>query len=234
MKQPLITVPWITAWSGEAEFSVDRCPELGGAHGFVQPERPGIGVPIFKMRHFVRDRRAVLEGLCGVCGEKLPRNDRWTFQTAIPLTDQGQDIVRFAEPPSHRRCANLAAKACPHIRAQSSDLRRVLQIPASFDLEVRRSLIDADRYSFASAFGSRLPSSAVIHDPDLPWGTAIVEPYLALSQDLYSIVVASRSIKRQALRDVRRGAFAENWSTGQGAAPSSSQPVQLPSWCNIL
>lgn len=76
-------VPWFVSWiDGKPEFRV------------IGPDRFG---------------RAVEEGLCWICGERLGRYLAFTIGPMCLVNRIS------AEPPAHRECAEFAVKACPFL-----------------------------------------------------------------------------------------------------------------------
>ncbi|RKN46841.1 hypothetical protein D7294_01080 [Streptomyces hoynatensis] len=101
----------------------DETPGDRDRHGVlwarVRPQ-PGSGRPDFRTMHPTRQRRAMLELLCQVCGRPADRNGRgWLFALRHPGPDE--DIPGWPEgllcskPPVCAPCAHLAARHCPHL-----------------------------------------------------------------------------------------------------------------------
>lgn len=112
-------VPWITAWSSETEPAPQWRPcEHGGETALWRPETPGVGQPMFKILHEVRQRRAVSQLLCQVCGKRTPSHDRWLFAKGgwQPDPDGPGQIWCTDDAPVHRACGNLVRERCPFIR----------------------------------------------------------------------------------------------------------------------
>ncbi len=112
-------VPWITAWSGETAYGVRPCKYVGNRLALWQPYAPGVGEPTFKSRHAVRARKAVIEGLCTVCGLAIPEGARWLFPRLKRLAQPGgAALYTLNEPPVHKECAELSMQLCPHVRRE--------------------------------------------------------------------------------------------------------------------
>lgn len=105
-------VPWNASWSGEDKHQIRPCRYAGGSLAVWQPFNPGVGRPIFAAPHMVRQRKSISEMRCTVCGEKTPEDDRWWF----PFGDWRDGWWVSTESPVHKRCADLAAHACPILR----------------------------------------------------------------------------------------------------------------------
>lgn len=125
-----VDVPWVTSWSGEAQTGVSRCPSVDGQLAVAQESKAGVGKPLYARHHLFRQRKAVREMLCPMCGEPTAAGDRWS-QTAKPTT-AGQLRARGFGPalpadmadsqalldcgtiaPLHRTCAETALARCP-------------------------------------------------------------------------------------------------------------------------
>lgn len=107
-------VPWNAGWTGEEQFEVRPCRYAGNRLAVWQPFKPGAGSPIFAKPHQVRQRKSIAEMRCTVCGERTPASDRWWFG----LGGFNGDWWMTTEAPVHRRCADAALAACPHLRAR--------------------------------------------------------------------------------------------------------------------
>jgi hypothetical protein len=69
------------------------------------------GVPEFAIVSAIRQRAAMLNRLCQVCGEPISGPIEWTFaQHQIERRD-GETIT--ASPPTCKRCAGIAERVCP-------------------------------------------------------------------------------------------------------------------------
>lgn len=113
-----LTVPWNASWSGEMRYEVRPCRWVGGRLALWQPHASGEGRPIFAKPHQVRQRMSIARGLCTVCGEQTPEEDRWWFGHGH--FQEGWFMT--VEAPVHRVCAELALSLCPHLRGKESDL----------------------------------------------------------------------------------------------------------------
>ena len=111
-------VPWIVAWEGEMRYEVRPCRWAGDRPALWQPEAPGVGKSLFEQLHIVRSRRAVWEWLCPLCGEPTDPDDRFWFGKGKSDLDRGDGSAwgwATFNAPNHRRCAETAAEACPHL-----------------------------------------------------------------------------------------------------------------------
>lgn len=86
------------------------------------------GKPDFRTMDARNLRRCLLEDLCWVCGERLPRHQgrRTGVFVAGPMCLVNRTS---AEPPSHRECAEWSARACPFL-VNPHKVRREANMPA--------------------------------------------------------------------------------------------------------
>jgi hypothetical protein len=114
-------VPWVAAWTGEADFDIARSIDFPGRMELVQASRPGVGQPVLDGMHVMRQREGVTGHLCHVCGTPTPRRDRWLFPVVTGIFMPFRDgTERYAShlPPVHLACARRAQVLCPHLRTR--------------------------------------------------------------------------------------------------------------------
>lgn len=106
-------VPWTTPWTGEnSGFEVRNEHYLEGNWSLCQKSAPGEGTPIFGSAHYQRQRQAIVQGRCDVCGRMIqPGQAKVLLHPGNRL--KGTDEVGHVMAPSHRACARLAAETCP-------------------------------------------------------------------------------------------------------------------------
>lgn len=114
------TVPWNAGWTSEERYEIRNCRWAGGRLALWSPHSPGEGKPVFARPHMVRQRRAIAELRCTVCGEKTPEGDRWWFKLGN-FIESGRWFAT-TEAPVHLTCARHALKVCPHLRGKEADL----------------------------------------------------------------------------------------------------------------
>jgi hypothetical protein len=125
-------VPYITAWSGERPSRtpvVAKSPRSIGyehergndrdARGVLWTRcvrTPGVGEPEFGKVHPYRQRQAMRQLLCQVCGRPADRTEQghlwlmgWAERPFSGPESTGQ-------PPVCLRCAGSASRVCPHLR----------------------------------------------------------------------------------------------------------------------
>jgi len=108
-------VPWNATWSGEDRCEIRPCKYAGGRLAVWSPFKPGLGKPLFAKPHMVRQRAAIAESRCTVCGGITSKSDRWWF----PFGDWHGDWWVSTESAVHKSCAAIATAACPAIKRQS-------------------------------------------------------------------------------------------------------------------
>jgi hypothetical protein len=136
-------VPYIAQWSREYYNSTSRprlvqtAQGLGYAdetsadrvHGVLwkrAPSRPGIGEAEYLLMHPLRQRQAMLELLCQVCGGPADQNEQGTLWL---LPDHRGDWPDWpnrmgnTQPPLCRRCARISARTCPALRGRFVAIR---------------------------------------------------------------------------------------------------------------
>lgn len=130
-------IPWIATWTSEAESVRWSRPETRMIEPMGLPEGDpelvaearsmwlahsrtvrelgglrGVGAPIFNRLHPARQRLAMLEGRCSVCGRPVP--PPWTF--VGHLSEEGRTPA-FREPPLCEQCLPVALATCPGLGA---------------------------------------------------------------------------------------------------------------------
>jgi hypothetical protein len=127
--------PYITTWSEEGEPAL-QIIELSGrgiaysdervtdrdSHGvlwFRTPCRPAEGTPLFSKVHPLRQRRAMLRLLCGVCGQPASQTDDgvlWLLQDFRGDWPGWPERMAVTEPPVCLSCVPVATRLCPALR----------------------------------------------------------------------------------------------------------------------
>ncbi|WP_212525892.1 hypothetical protein [Actibacterium sp. MT2.3-13A] len=111
-------VPWTTPWTGEETgYSVVRSKIAGGHFVLSQKSAMGEGRPIFGGAHMDRQRQAVIQGRCDVCGGMIRQHQaRVLLHPGNRLT--GTDDTGHVMAPCHRACARQSAQVCPWLIRQ--------------------------------------------------------------------------------------------------------------------
>lgn len=111
-------VPWSVAWSTEQSFRLRPSRQFPGWVDLVQQERPGFGAPKFAEMNLSRQRRAMRDHLCHVCGGRTEPQDRHLFPGATGgFVTLGAAERRYAStvPAVHLACGQQALRLCPHL-----------------------------------------------------------------------------------------------------------------------
>jgi hypothetical protein len=184
------TVPWSVAWSGEQGFELRPDADFPGHVELVQIQAPGEGRPLFAVNHVTRNRRGLIGHLCHVCGEPTKSWDRWLFplQTGglVPLGD-GQTRYGGNLPPTHKACAERAARQCPHLSRQYA-------VPVRFPKDDEGRMIQrTDVVPGMEAVAARLPPGVPVvmscyrlHGPRFSRLVARLRTEAGLDQDIPS------------------------------------------------
>lgn len=110
-------VPWTVGWSGEETFRVDRCRFADGRQAICQVHAPGVGKPTFGKPHWERQRQAIAEYLCDLCGKSLKLSTKVSLSHARPVTHGAAGLaVLQVEPLLHRKCAAISMQHCPSLK----------------------------------------------------------------------------------------------------------------------
>lgn len=110
-------VPWTVSWSGEETFSLGPCRFFEGRIAILQPEDAGNGTPQFGKPHSCRQRQAVAQGLCDLCGMPLKHSTKVSLSHArvVPHGAEGPCVMQV-EPLLHKACAAESIRFCPSLR----------------------------------------------------------------------------------------------------------------------
>ena len=149
-------IPWSVSWTGEQAFRVQPSRDFPGMLELDQRHAPGVGEPVFAVMHVSRQRRAVADLLCHVCGQPTSSHDRFIFPTAsgglVTLQD-GSQQYGCNVPPMHRACSARARASCPH-------LLRVNEPPLRCGRDTGRLISRTDLTPGLEALARELPSNA--------------------------------------------------------------------------
>ncbi len=138
-----LPVPWVASWSDEEQFSVAACPYAAGRLALWQPHRPGQGRPIFALPHVVRQRQAIAEQRCSLCGARLQGSTKVSLSTDRPTDVAGHGMIPLViEPLLHRACAITSLQHCPALGRRSAD--NLLQVRQVFRAGPVQQLLTRD------------------------------------------------------------------------------------------
>jgi hypothetical protein len=109
-------VPWTVGWSSEEVFWVADCPFFKRP-AIHQLSSPGSGKPLFGKPHGNRQRQAIAQCLCDLCGRPLKLSTKVSMSHARPVPHgaEGWAILQV-EPMLHRECAATCIRLCPSLR----------------------------------------------------------------------------------------------------------------------
>lgn len=135
-------VPYVAMWSREVVRPPKVIERFGGGisySGEVREDRdergilwdraktiPGQGAPQFARIHTRRQRHAMRELLCQVCGnpaDKTGNGVLWLFSDSVRNCPGWPDNFLATEPPTCLRCARWSISACPMLRRGHVALR---------------------------------------------------------------------------------------------------------------
>jgi hypothetical protein len=136
-------VPYIGSWTGEQNCptTVVRRPDnrIGytdetmldrdgaGALWTRTPGRIGVGTPLFKKLHPLRQRRAMLRLLCQVCTQPADRTEQGLLWL-VPGDQRGfwtewPERLATIQPPLCLECARISVRMCPALRSGAVAVR---------------------------------------------------------------------------------------------------------------
>jgi hypothetical protein len=109
-------VPFTVSWSDEADFYVAGCPHAR-MRAICQSVSPGSGKPQFGKPHSQRQRQAIAEGRCDLCGRSLKNRTKVSLSHARVRSNGAEGpCVMQVEPLVHRECGALCIRFCPSLK----------------------------------------------------------------------------------------------------------------------
>lgn len=114
-------VPFTVSWTAEEKQFVGDCP-FSGRRALCMPHRPGIGKPQFGKPHSNRQRQAIAQGLCDLCGKSLKTRTKVSLSHArerMNAAGGGTGILQV-EPLLHRECALESMRYCPSLKRDAA------------------------------------------------------------------------------------------------------------------
>lgn len=110
-------VPWTVGWTGEESFSVAPCRFADRRPAICQASAPGIGKPMFGKPHWGRQRQAIAQCLCDLCGKPLKLATKVSLSHARPVAHGAEGLaILQVEPLLHRECAAESMRHCPSLK----------------------------------------------------------------------------------------------------------------------
>jgi hypothetical protein len=130
--------------------------------GEGQDEAQGVGKPLFGKPHAQRQRRAMAEGLCDLCGKSLAARTRVSLSHARVRHNGAEGpAVLQVEPLLHRECAAVSMRHCPSLKRDIS----------TGDLKIRQ----VTRYRVQLAIMDEVYVESITGEPRKAIGHAKVE-----------------------------------------------------------
>ena len=145
-----VVVPYITSWSSEQPARrkvivrplsgigfLDEVPADRDEHGVLWrrvSSSPGVGLPEFGSIHSPRQREAMRDLLCQVCGGPADQNAEgtlWLLQDHRTDWPGWPHRMGVTEPPVCLPCAQAARRHCPALRREGHVALRVSGCPVS-------------------------------------------------------------------------------------------------------
>ena len=110
-------VPYTVLWSGEAgQMTIAECP-YAKQPAMSDASNRGVGKPIFGKPHMDRQREAIINDLCDLCGRSLRTRTKVSLSHAREtLTGAEGMAVLQVEPMVHRECALVCVEECPSLK----------------------------------------------------------------------------------------------------------------------
>lgn len=108
-------VPYTTRYHDDDNNDLTRLDRSTGELVLACDCRFGIGRPKLGKPCAHRQRRAMLDCRCVVCGRRIISKAVLVFLGIATGHIEGQPILRSIEPPAHAHCAAYSALACPHL-----------------------------------------------------------------------------------------------------------------------
>lgn len=130
-----IRVPVTSSWEVEDHFYLDRCrwfKQVAICQDEATGPVPTRGKALFGKPHMQRQRRAMAEGRCDICGRSLRTATKVSLSHARPQPHGAEGwAVLQVEPMMHRACARIAIEQCPSLRRDVANgtlcIRQVLR-----------------------------------------------------------------------------------------------------------
>lgn len=126
-----LPVPYVNRWGPEdlARISVRHDRNVGMDAVFLDDSAEL--VPDFTAQNMQRQRECVVQGLCQICGRKVPWSRRYLVVSAISVQRidvGGRPAVAIFEPWLDQQCAMVAVQRCPALvrRKRGDDLSLAL------------------------------------------------------------------------------------------------------------
>lgn len=112
-----VPVPFTASWTGERRFSLSASQDAGGRLAVCQASYQGKGKPDFAKPHMNRQRAAVVQGLCDLCGLPLKGRTKVSLSHARPAPNGAEGLaILQVELLLHKACAATCLRHCPSLK----------------------------------------------------------------------------------------------------------------------
>lgn len=121
-------VPFTVSWSAEETFRLGPCRHAEGRLSILQLVAPGQGKPMFGKPHAQRQRQAIADGLCDLCGKPLAARTKVSLSHArVRHNGAVGPAVLQVEPLLHRECAAVSMRHCPSLKRDIREGRLMIR-----------------------------------------------------------------------------------------------------------
>lgn len=111
-----VPVPYTVLWSVEEPMRLAPCQHASGRVAVCNDVAPGQGKPVFGKPHMQRQREAIVEGLCDLCGKSLEKRTKVSLSHAsVRIGAEGLCVMQV-EPLLHKDCAACCLRYCPSLK----------------------------------------------------------------------------------------------------------------------
>lgn len=132
-----VPVPHTVLWSAEDQNFLAPDEWADGHTAICNPDRQGEGRPRFGKPHMQRQRRAVVLGLCDLCGKPLKGHSKVSLSHAKVRRGAGdQLVVMQVEPLLHKPCAAISMAHCPSLKRDIRDGRLMVRLVAQYQVQL--------------------------------------------------------------------------------------------------
>ena len=112
-----VPVPWTVSWSAEnTGFHIAPCRFANGRPAICQAVARGEGKPRFGAPHMQRQRQAIAQGHCDLCGRPLHLKTKVSLSHARMRAGAEGPCVMQVEPLLHKDCAAISVRHCPSLK----------------------------------------------------------------------------------------------------------------------
>lgn len=95
---------------------IGPCRHAGGKMAVCNAVAQGEGKPVFGKPHMQRQRQAIVDGLCDICGKTLKGRTKVSLSHARERIGAAGPCIMQVEPLLHKECAAISMRHCPSLR----------------------------------------------------------------------------------------------------------------------